>query len=186
MNAVWCGAVRCGVTAPKFQTNTVQPSVTVQWTSECERECECECVCLPSPPVTRVQARRAPWRRQWDYQQPARRPPPPPPPPPPPLPRGCTRAPQHAERGTEHCEHTVSAANCVHTNKTRRPGPCKGEQVTVYRGGGGGGGGRVLCRGHFHDERCEMSIRNGQLTIAFNVNVAVTNGRFTTLIVEMP
>ena len=39
--------------------------------------------------------------------------------------------------------------------------------------------------GHFHDERCEMSVRNDQLTIDFHPDVAVTNGRFTPLIVEM-
>ena len=31
-----------------------------------------------------------------------------------------------------------------------------------------------------------MFVRNGQLAIARHANVAVTNGRFTTLIVEMP
>ena len=31
-----------------------------------------------------------------------------------------------------------------------------------------------------------MSVRNGQLAIASHANVAVTNGRFTPLIVEMP
>ena len=31
-----------------------------------------------------------------------------------------------------------------------------------------------------------MSVRNGQLAIASHANVAVTSGRFTPLIVEMP
>ena len=37
-------------------------------------------------------------------------------------------------------------------------------------------------RGHFQDERCEMSARDGQLAIAIaaNANLTVLNGRFHT------
>ena len=44
----------------------------------------------------------------------------------------------------------------------------------------------ITTRAHFHDKRCEMSVRIGQLAIAFHANVAVTNGRFTPLPVKMP
>ena len=45
-----------------------------------------------------------------------------------------------------------------------------------------------LSRNHarFHDERCEMSVRNGHLAIVLHANVAVTNGHFTPIVVEMP
>ena len=40
--------------------------------------------------------------------------------------------------------------------------------------------------GHFHDERCETSVRNGHVSMGSNGEVAVTNGNFTIPIVEMP